>query len=169
MKYNNTNGAPTELLVSQSGEVILPQGDRQNERAGAPLTADVDKAEPDPVRIVDATKSEPNISATASANAAGAAATSERSNGAGSLSTSTTPPAIAPEPATAEVKLSDTPQAVQDTIKTMSGSGSVERITPRLGDSGFTYEVHFMEGGKPRTVILDRNGVMQNQKEASAP
>lgn len=172
VNYDNTNGAPTQLLVSQSGEVILPQGDRQNERAGAPLTADVDKAEPDPVRIVDATKSEPNTAASASATAFGAAAASERSNGAGSISTTTTttPPSVATEPAAvAEVKLSDTPQPVQDTIKTMSGSGSVERITPRLGDTGITYEVHFMEGGKPRTVILDRNGAVQNQKEVSAP
>jgi hypothetical protein len=50
VNYSNTNGAPTELLVSQSGEVILPQGDRRNERAGAPLTADVDKAELRPGR-----------------------------------------------------------------------------------------------------------------------
>jgi uncharacterized membrane protein YkoI len=162
VSFTNTNGTPTELLVSQSGEVILPQGDRGNERAGAPLTADVDKDEPDPVRVVDATNPRPNLNL----DAAGAAAVSERSNGAGSIST---PSATAPERAVAEVKLSDTPQPVQDTIKTMSGSGSVERVTPRLGDSGITYEVHFMEGGKPRTVILDRNGVVQNQKEASAP
>jgi hypothetical protein len=158
----NTNGAPMELLVSSSGEVILPQGDRKNDEAGAALQADVDKNEPDPVRIVDANQSASDRSAS---TAFGTAATTERSSATASITAE--PPATAV--ATAELKLSDTPKPVQDTVKKMAGSGSVERIVPRLGESGMTYEVSFMEGGKPRTVTLDRNGVVQNQKQTSAP
>ena len=150
----NTNGTPMELLVNNSGEVVLPQGDRASEAAGAPLRVDVDKEEPDPVRIIDASKD--------NTSASGAAATTERASAA-------SVPTVSAAPAPAEVKLSDTPEAVQNTVKKMSGSGSVERITPKLGASGVTYEVTFTEDDKPRTVILDRNGAVQNQKGTSVP
>ncbi len=153
-----TNGTAMELLVNNSGEVVLPQGDPRNDREGAPLQADVDKAEPDRVRVVDASKTESDRPA------AGAFAGSERASASASAAVSKDP--VSPA---AEIKLSDTPEAVQNTIKKMTGSGSVERITPKITDSGFTYEVNFMEDGKPRTVILDRNGVVQNQKGTSVP
>jgi hypothetical protein len=150
----STNGAPRELLVSNKGEVVLPQGDRQNDKAGAALQTDVDKNEPDPVRVIDGSKSQRDNTAS------GAFATTERATSASN--------SAEPRAAATEVKLSETPQSVQNTVKKLAASGTIQRVTPKLGPSGITYEVSFMEDGKPRTVAVDRNGVIQNQKATTS-
>lgn len=68
----------------------------------------------------------------------------------------------AKEPANT-IALKQLPLAAQNTVKELSGSGLIETITPRVENSAVVYEVRFLDNGKERTVIVDKDGSTQQK------
>ena len=147
--HYETNGAPVELLVSTDGRVVLPEGSLERENPSAPLPAPVKPEELASAKVVDAT---PQPDQTLSS---GAAAVRERGNQNSPSATATT---VTAEPA--KVSLSDVPAPVQNTAKRLAGDAQIEAITPKLDDSGVTYEVSFVQNGTRKSVIVNKDGAV---------
>jgi uncharacterized membrane protein YkoI len=144
-----TNGAPVELLVSRDGTVIQAEGSTDAESPDAPATAILDREEAAVVKVVDDTPGTER----ATESAGTAARTESGASVSADLNRQEQPPS--------EVKLSDAPQAVQDTAKKIAGSGTIESISPKLEATGMVYEVRYLDDGQVRTVQIDRSGKVQ--------
>jgi hypothetical protein len=67
------------------------------------------------------------------------------------------------------VKLSDAPDAVQDTAKKIAGSGTIQSISPKLKGATMVYEVRYLDNGQARIVEIDRSGKVQPESTTSQP
>ena len=56
------------------------------------------------------------------------------------------------------MRLSDVPVAVQNTAKKIAGTGIIESINPKLGDSGIDYEIVYVQNGAKETVVVNKDG-----------
>jgi len=133
-----TNGTPRELLVANDGAVVYPEGAVVNEPAGAPLPAQTATSEQkEVVKAVDATEKPEDV---------GRPAVAETGTAEGTM-----------------IKIDELPISTQNTIKKLGGSGIIQSIRPRIEDSTVVYEVSFMENGKTRSVLIDKDGKVKNK------
>ena len=159
VKYN-TNGAPVELLVSNDGEVVIPEGSLDPEDPTEPVNAAVDREEPSPARIIAPTAAQARAEESRESELAiGASARAE-------TGASVSAPA---GPAASTMSLSDAPKPVQNTVSKLAGSSTVQSVSPVLGASGVNYQVTFLKDGKTQTVLIDKDGKVQEQKKTSEP
>jgi len=134
----DTNGTPRELLVANDGAVIYPEGAVVNEPAGAPLPAQTATSEQkEVVKAVDATEKPEDV---------GRPAIAETGSAEGTM-----------------IKIDELPISTQNTIKKLGGSGIIQSIKPRIEDSTVVYEVSFMENGKTRSVLIDKDGKVKSK------
>lgn len=149
------DGSPMELLVSRDGQVVVPKGSLDPEDPSEPINAAIDRDEPSPGTLIAPT----------------AERARERESALGSAARSETGASISipPEPASSTVKLSDAPEAVQNTVRKLAGSSTVQAVSPKLGASGVNYEVTFLKNGKAQTVLLNKDGKVQEQDKTSEP
>src|SRR6185295_4630417 len=61
------------------------------------------------------------------------------------------------------IKIDELPIATQNVIKKLGGSGLIQSIKPRIEDSTVVYEVSFMENGKTRSVLIDKDGKVKSK------
>jgi len=134
----DTNGTPRELLVANDGAVVYPEGAVVNEPAGAPLPAQTAITEQkEVVKAVDATDKPEDV---------GRPAVAETGSAEGTM-----------------IKIDELPISTQNTIKKLGGSGIIQSIKPRIEDSTVVYEVNFMENGKTRSVLIDKDGKVKSK------
>jgi hypothetical protein len=146
----DTNGAPVELLVATDGRVVLPEGSPEQEDQSKPLPAPLTDEGLASAKVVNATP-EP-------ATSTGAAAARER----GTLESGTN---LASDQAPAKVSLADVPAPVQQTAKRLAGDAQIEAITPKLADSGITYEVAYSQNGTRKTIMVNKDGAIVSEKK----
>ena len=159
VKYN-TNGAPVELLVSTDGEVVVPKGSLDPEDPSEPVNAAVDREEPSPSEVIAPTAAQARAEENRENEASvGISARSE-------TGASVSAPA---EPASSTMSLSDTPKPVQNTVSKLAGSSTVQSVSPVLGASGVNYQVTFLKDGKRQTVLINKDGKVQEEKKTSEP
>lgn len=139
-----TNGTPAELLVAADGAVIYPAGAILTEAAGEDRLNPVpDSEEPEVVQKLE-------VKSESVGRAAGSV--TGRSN-------STVVLPESDEIQLTSVRLEETPEPVQETIRKLGGSTVIESISPRVADTGVVYKVSYKVDGVRKTMTLDKEGV----------
>jgi len=166
-----TNGAPVELLVAGDGKVVLPEASAAANSPSAPLPAPLRKDEP---KIVVSTTEPERNTALVPANAplseaAGRALQTEQGTDHSKSTSSASLDEREPEKPARTVNLADVPAPVRKSAKDLAGNGRITSITPRLKDSGMVYQISVENNGSKRTLVLNKDGVLQTTKGSSQP